>query len=157
MLNRPSLLILLLALLPACAETEVEPEYPPTRLNDNIDNAFRNLEQGHTGNSKRSIQLTIKKFRRRFRVCFKRYRNPGFYQMMVAIRPSGEAEVTPLRAPTRAENPRYYAFRNIPEGVEGGKDVGSPTNLCLADAIERIRFNRYEGPTMKTVYPIILR
>jgi hypothetical protein len=118
--------------------------------------AFADAAEGKGGLTREAIQQTISRHSRRFKAC--RRDAPGFYHLRVTVAPSGAVQAAqPLHAPTRANNPRFYAFRNIPAGLDGGKDPSSPTNRCLAEVMKTVRFPPFKAAPQVFTYPFVVR
>ena len=102
------------------------------------------------------IHLAISQHSHKAIDCLKRHEDPGFYMMKLQVLSDGSVStVTPVRVPTRAEDPRPYA--GLPPEVDGGKYPLSPTSACLVRLLKTIRFPRFKGWPMDIQYPILLR
>jgi hypothetical protein len=87
--------------------------------------------------------------------CLKKFKDPGIYVMEITIAPDGSCSVDPVRAPTRKEQPELWS--DVPEGLDGGKSVKSPTNKCLARALGAVKFPAFEGKPVVVTYPLLLK
>lgn len=111
-------------------------------------------EQG-TALTKEQVLGAIATAQKRVDACLKKHHDPGMYLLRITIGPDGTSAVEPQRAPTRKEEPELWA--EIEAGIDGGKNVKSPTSRCLAAAFTQIKYPSFEGKPLEVTYPLLLR
>jgi hypothetical protein len=105
--------------------------------------------------TKEQVLGAIQSAEKQVNSCLKKYKDPGIYVMEITIVPDGSCSVVPVRAPTRKEQPELWS--DVPEGLDGGKNVKSPTNKCLARALGTVKFPKFEGKEVTVTYPLLLK
>lgn len=108
-----------------------------------------------TALTKEQVLGAIATAQKRVDGCLKKHKEPGIYVVQITIAPEGACQVEPMRAPTRKEEPELW--NDVEAGVDGGKNPKSPTNRCLATALQAVKFPAFQGKPLVVTYPIILR
>ena len=105
--------------------------------------------------SKEQVIGAIDTAKKRVDSCLKKFKDPGIYVLQITISPEGTCEVEPMRAPTRKEDAELW--KDVDDGLDGGKSPKSPTSKCLATAMKQVSFPKFEGKPLVVTYPLILR
>ncbi len=105
--------------------------------------------------SKEQVIGAIDTAKKRVDSCLKKFKDPGIYVLQITISPAGTCDVEPMRAPTRKEDAELW--KDVDEGLDGGKNPKSPTSKCLATAMKQVSFPKFEGKPVVVTYPLILR
>jgi hypothetical protein len=108
-----------------------------------------------TALTKEQVLGAIATAQKRVDGCLKKHKDPGIYVVQITIAPDGACQVEPMRAPTRKEEPELWS--DVEPGIDGGKSPKSPTNRCLATALQAVKFPAFQGKPLVVTYPIILR
>jgi hypothetical protein len=108
-----------------------------------------------TALDKEQVLGAIATAEKRVQGCYKKFKDAGIYVMQITIATNGTCEVEPMRAPTRKEQPDLWT--EAPADVDGGKNPKSPTNRCVAAALQQVKFPTFQGKPLVVTYPLILR
>ena len=101
------------------------------------------------------MQQTVTGAARLNRRCYDKEGATGLYVIRLLIASDGGVfQATPIAAPSRASTPSAYS--GVAPYIDSGRKPENEITRCLANALRKVRFRKFGGPTVGFDYPVVI-